>query len=145
MLRLSHVLRGSTRLVSKDTIGGVPRCDVFEGRWKYVLLEVTGGTLSSGVKDHAVSQCPCEKCDQTPQQCDRSCFHKQLSKPHAQRIEEEGYKVWMDGGGWIEVDTIKKTAHVYGISIALGPAPHHVTAEKLRTSFPDYTVTFEEE
>eukprot|EP01061_Rhynchopus_euleeides_P038150 TRINITY_DN65577_c0_g1_i1.p2 TRINITY_DN65577_c0_g1~~TRINITY_DN65577_c0_g1_i1.p2 ORF type:complete len:147 (+),score=66.33 TRINITY_DN65577_c0_g1_i1:314-754(+) len=146
MFRLRNVLLGCTRLLSPDTIcAGVPRCEVFEGRWKYVLLEVTGGGLAEGAKDHAVTQCPCEKCDDLPQACDRSCFHKQLAKPYVDRITGGGQKVWMDGGGWIEVDCLNKTMHVYGVSIAMGPAPHIVTAAKLRESFPDYAVTYEEE
>eukprot|EP00754_Rhynchopus_humris_P047945 Rhum_TRINITY_DN7470_c0_g1::Rhum_TRINITY_DN7470_c0_g1_i1::g.23062::m.23062/K01112/PHPT1; phosphohistidine phosphatase len=136
----------ATCLTSPDKVAGdLPRCEVYHGRWKYVLLEVTGGSLGEGAKAHSVTQCPCTRCDTEKKLCDRSCFHKQLAKPYVDEIKRHGYKVWMDGGGWIDVDTAEKTMHVYGMSIAMGPAPHDVTRDVLQLSFPDYSVTFEEE
>ncbi|KAJ9457260.1 hypothetical protein DIPPA_02971 [Diplonema papillatum] len=123
----------------------VPVSEVFEGNWKYVLLEVTRGDMAAEEMDYVVTQCPCQMCKDTEMLCDRSCFHKNLAKPTAEGVKKGGYKVWMAGGGWIRVDREKKTMHVHGISIAMGPADHEITANKLRESFPDFEVTFDEE
>eukprot|EP01060_Flectonema_neradi_P010686 TRINITY_DN17777_c0_g1_i1.p1 TRINITY_DN17777_c0_g1~~TRINITY_DN17777_c0_g1_i1.p1 ORF type:complete len:141 (+),score=28.10 TRINITY_DN17777_c0_g1_i1:39-461(+) len=133
------------RLVSSTLIKTVPQCDVFEGNWKYVLVEATEGGLDK--MEHLVTQCPCEQCEScgTEGKCDRSCFHKALAKPTCDSLKEQGCKTWMAGGGWITVEPESKTMHVHGVSIAMGPADHKITADKLRDSFPQYTITFDEE
>ena len=139
---MSRALR---RLVSANRIKTVPQCDVFEGNWKYVLVEATEGGLDK--MEHLVTQCPCERCegDGIKGSCDRSCFHKGLAKPTCDQLKENDCRTWMAGGGWITVQPDDKTMHVHGVSIAMGPADHKLTAEKLRESFPEYKVTFEED
>eukprot|EP01063_Lacrimia_lanifica_P013556 TRINITY_DN20200_c0_g1_i1.p1 TRINITY_DN20200_c0_g1~~TRINITY_DN20200_c0_g1_i1.p1 ORF type:complete len:151 (+),score=50.40 TRINITY_DN20200_c0_g1_i1:174-626(+) len=150
MLRATRAVRGRVikRLVSPELFcKGVPRCDVMEGKWKYVLLEVTGGKLAKNdATEYVVHQVACAKCQNTPDKlCDRECFHKDLASPCKAAIEKCKYNVWMDGGGWITVDTEAKTMHVFGVSIAMGPADHELTSKLLAEQFPDYAVTFDEE
>eukprot|EP01059_Diplonema_ambulator_P020758 TRINITY_DN34658_c0_g1_i1.p1 TRINITY_DN34658_c0_g1~~TRINITY_DN34658_c0_g1_i1.p1 ORF type:complete len:162 (+),score=9.24 TRINITY_DN34658_c0_g1_i1:139-624(+) len=147
------------QISSELRLGGVPIAEVTgDGKWKYVLVQVSKGEFDMDEGDRpgwvrkvfagksegfVVDQRPCTKCDENGHPCDRSCYHKALTRPTCDRLEEAGYKTWMTGGGWIDVNHSAKTMHITGVSIALGPGDHQTTQHVLQHAFPDYTVTFE--
>eukprot|EP01064_Diplonema_japonicum_P013584 TRINITY_DN2112_c0_g1_i1.p1 TRINITY_DN2112_c0_g1~~TRINITY_DN2112_c0_g1_i1.p1 ORF type:complete len:163 (+),score=11.49 TRINITY_DN2112_c0_g1_i1:109-597(+) len=159
MLRHTPLLLKGLPIISKYTLQGVPVAEVTNGKWKYVLVEVANNEFSTEAEPerpewvktlygpkglgYVVDQRPCTKCDENGHACDRSCYHKALTKPTCVKLDEKGYKTWMTGGGWIDVCHDAKTMHITGVSIALGPGDHDTTAKILSHSFPDYSVTFE--
>eukprot|EP00756_Hemistasia_phaeocysticola_P012552 Hpha_TRINITY_DN15207_c2_g3::TRINITY_DN15207_c2_g3_i3::g.67049::m.67049/K01112/PHPT1; phosphohistidine phosphatase len=118
-----------------------PKCQLYPGDWKYIIVEAKDPATDKA--ELHVVQGPCRRCDAGDLICDRQCFHKQLADPVVSALPEE-LKVWWLGGGWIDVSPDYSEAHVYGQSIALGPADHFETQRIIQKAFPDMKVTAEE-
>ncbi|CAN0304207.1 unnamed protein product [Lampetra planeri] len=72
-------------------------------------------------------------------------FHADIYDKLSAEVERLGLDCECLGGGRIQHDSVTKTIKVYGHSIGFGKADHSVTTEKLKTKYPDYTITHSDE
>ncbi|NP_001274271.1 14 kDa phosphohistidine phosphatase isoform 4 [Homo sapiens] len=57
-------------------------------------------------------------------------------------MQKQGCDCECLGGGRISHQSQDKKIHVYGYSMAYGPAQHAISTEKIKAKYPDYEVTW---
>uniref|UniRef100_A0A061S347 Janus a n=1 Tax=Tetraselmis sp. GSL018 TaxID=582737 RepID=A0A061S347_9CHLO len=92
------------------------------GVFKYVLARVSDGERSKLVAwgDAAAA------------------YHNDVFQQLRHRAKSLGLTTEVLGGGRIEHHPEQRSCHVYGYSVAFGPAPHEVTAALVRRANPRY-------
>ncbi|KAJ8279150.1 hypothetical protein COCON_G00062160 [Conger conger] len=72
-------------------------------------------------------------------------YHNHIFEKVSPEMENLGLDCTCLGGGKIEHNSKEKTIRVFGESTGYGKAEHSVTAEKLKSTFEDYNITWSDD
>ena len=105
----------------------IPAVEVAEGRWKFVLLEISLGSTQKRLIVRALQGLR---------------YHAENFDATRRLLRPLGVRCKVIGGGRIVRDSENRSISVYGYSKTFGRAPgaNEKTAEILREHFPDYSV-----
>uniref|UniRef100_A0A8D0H160 14 kDa phosphohistidine phosphatase n=1 Tax=Sphenodon punctatus TaxID=8508 RepID=A0A8D0H160_SPHPU len=120
-------------MAAAEGLSRIPDVDIDpDGVFKYVLIRVRPAEGAGPGKDIVRGYSWAE-------------YHADIYDKIAAEIEKQGYNCECLGGGRISHKSKEKKIHVYGYSVGFGRAKHSVSTEKLKSSYPDYKVTWADE
>uniref|UniRef100_A0A667YGB6 14 kDa phosphohistidine phosphatase n=1 Tax=Myripristis murdjan TaxID=586833 RepID=A0A667YGB6_9TELE len=126
---------GSLRIATvtmADTLAKVPDVEIDpEGTFKYILVRIT-------VKDGSVHK-------DIVRGTKSAEYHNHIFDKVNPAMEALGMECKCLGGGKIEHNSQDKKLRVFGESTAFGKADHAVSAEKLKSAFSDYEITWSDD
>ncbi|KAJ8277983.1 hypothetical protein GJAV_G00082440 [Gymnothorax javanicus] len=102
-----------------------------DGVFKYILVRVTvkgGGECKDIVRGTKNAQ-----------------YHNHIFEKLSPEMQNLGLECTCLGGGKIEHTSKEKMIRVFGESTGYGKADHSVTAEKLKSTFQDYKITWSDD
>ncbi|KAL4826747.1 hypothetical protein H8958_009282 [Nasalis larvatus] len=74
--------------------------------------------------------------------CNWTEYHADIYDKASGDMQKQGCDCECLGGGRISHQSQDKKIHVYGYSMAYGPAQHAISTEKIKAKYPDYEVTW---
>ncbi|XP_034002271.1 14 kDa phosphohistidine phosphatase [Trematomus bernacchii] len=132
---LSARLSGAFSITSAamaDALANIPVVEIdSEGTFKYILLTVK-------VKDGDVHK-------DIVRGTKSAEYHNHIFEKVNPAMEALGMECKCLGGGKIEHNSQEKKLRVFGESTAFGKADHSVSAEKLKSAFSDYEITWSDD
>ncbi|KAJ4943126.1 14 kDa phosphohistidine phosphatase [Gymnodraco acuticeps] len=132
---LSARLSGAFSITSAamaDALAKIPVVEIdSEGTFKYILLTVK-------VKDGDVHK-------DIVRGTKSAEYHNHIFEKVNPAMEALGMECKCLGGGKIEHNSQEKKLRVFGESTAFGKADHSVSAEKLKSAFSDYEITWSDD
>ncbi|XP_029938600.1 14 kDa phosphohistidine phosphatase [Salarias fasciatus] len=115
-----------------DALVKIPDAEIDpEGTFKYILIRVKlkdGDAFKDIVRGTKSAQ-----------------YHNHIFEKVTPALEALGMECRCLGGGKIEHNSQEKKLRVFGESTAFGKADHSVSADKLRTTFSGYEVTWSDD
>ncbi|XP_068563189.1 si:dkey-51e6.1 [Cebidichthys violaceus] len=130
-LRVSGALTKAT-VTMADALAKIPVVEIDpEGTFKYILLRVK-------VKDSDVHK-------DIVRGTKSAEYHNHIFEKVNPAMEALGMECKCLGGGKIEHNTQEKKLRVFGESTAFGKADHSVSAEKLKSAFSDYEISWSDD
>ncbi|XP_035509227.1 14 kDa phosphohistidine phosphatase [Morone saxatilis] len=115
-----------------DALAKIPDVEIDpEGTYKYILVRVK-------VKDGDVHK-------DIVRGTKSAEYHNHIFEKVNPAMEALGMECKCLGGGKIEHNSQEKKLRVFGESTAFGKADHSVSAEKLKSAFSDYEITWSDD
>lgn len=115
-----------------EALAKIPEVEIDpEGTFKYILVRVT-------VKDGDVHK-------DIVRGTKSAEYHNHIFEKVNPAMEALGMECKCLGGGKIEHNSAEKKLRVFGESTAFGKADHSVSADKLKSTFKDYDITWSDD
>ncbi|XP_010350442.1 14 kDa phosphohistidine phosphatase [Saimiri boliviensis] len=112
----------------------IPDVDIdSDGVFKYVLIRVHSAPRSGA---------PAAESKEIVRGYKWAEYHADIYDKVSGDMQKQGCDCECLGGGRISHQSQDKKIHVYGYSMAYGPAQHSISTEKIKVKYPDYEVTW---
>ncbi|XP_067005995.1 14 kDa phosphohistidine phosphatase-like [Anabrus simplex] len=119
--------------MTSDDLACVPEVEIDpDGTFKYVLIKVSTKKPAGGSSNEKI----------VVRGFRWGAYHADIFEDTEEKVRKMGLTAKCLGGGRIHHNAAAKQLNVYGYSQGFGKADHEQTVQLLKTSYPDYEITW---